>query len=97
MLNIRGDLWEWFNFELTDEVKEATKAKRLSAMMREDGDEEAATVAAIRGVDAPDENTRFLSVDLYIGDCVLIIAWDDRFVSVEETDEEEEDEEEDED
>lgn len=91
MLTVRAS-WDWFYEGLTDEEAEAIKAKSLCAVLREDGDDNAAIVQAVKGVDAPEEFVRLETIDPMIGDCFLAIAWDARVVDVVLVEDDEEDE-----
>jgi hypothetical protein len=80
--------WDWFYDESPPEEQEAFEKGWLSACVREDGDDNAAIVAATKGVKAPEEHTRLATYNPCVGDCFLAIAWDDRYVECEPDDEE---------
>lgn len=73
----------WFSEPLTEERQQAIRARQICAILREDGDEDAALIQAIRGVDAPVENTRITRIENLRNDTVITVVWDDRFVLVE--------------
>ena len=75
--------WDWFYETPSPAEQAAIDQKRLTAIVREDGDDQAALVTAIKGTDAPEEHTRVVSYDPCIGDCILAVAWDTRFVECE--------------
>ena len=86
MLQIRFS-WDWFHSLPTTEEKTAIDKKQFCAVLREDGDDNAAIVQAIRGVDAPDEDICFDTLNPCVADCFLVIAWDSRFVECSSEDE----------
>jgi len=81
MLTIHAG-WDWFHEEMAAEELQAIQAGRLYAVVREDGDDNAAIVAAVKGVNAPGEFVELETLDPMIGDCFLAVAWDKRFIEV---------------
>jgi len=82
MLNVTIS-WDWFHGDESDEEKQAIRDKKLFALVREDGDDNAAVVEAVKAIDAPTEHVRLATFDPMIGDCILVVAWDDRSVNCE--------------
>ena len=75
--------WDWFYKEITPEEQAAMAEGRLAAIVREDGDDNAAIVECVKSINAPAENTRFATYDPCVGDCILVVAWDDRTIECE--------------
>ena len=81
MLRVNAN-WDWCNEEPTPEEQEAIEADRLCAVIREDGDNNAAIVAAVTAIKAPPAFVALTTIDPMIADCFVAIAWDTRFVEV---------------
>lgn len=81
MLKIRAG-WDWFYEEFTPEEKAAFDKKQICAVVQEDGDDNAAIVSAVKGVDAPEEFVELETLDPCVADCFLAVAWDKRHVEV---------------
>lgn len=74
--------WDWFYALKTDEERALLASGKLCAIVREDGDDNAAIVQAVKGVDAPGDSIRLETLNPYVGDCFLAIAWDSRACDV---------------
>jgi hypothetical protein len=74
--------WDWFSEVPSPEEKAAMDNGQLCAIVREDGDDNAAIIAVVTSIKAPPEHVKFATLDPCVADCFLAVAWDDRAVDV---------------